>query len=36
MVSKTMTVPGIGYLIYAENTEGVCFGMMQFDRKAKD
>jgi predicted enzyme related to lactoylglutathione lyase len=30
-----MAVPGIGYLVYCVDTEGVMFGMMQNDPSAK-
>lgn len=30
-----MTVPGVGYMCYCQDTEGNYFGMMQSDEKAK-
>jgi predicted enzyme related to lactoylglutathione lyase len=29
-----MAVPGIGWLVYCVDTEGLMFGMMQYDPKA--
>ena len=34
MVSDVMIVPEIGYLAYAEDSEGICFGMMERDENA--
>ena len=34
VVPKT-TVPGVGYLIYCQDTEGIVFGVMQNDPAAK-
>jgi len=33
MVPK-MPIPGVGYLAYCKDTEGVIFGVMQFDKSA--
>ena len=35
ILMPVMTIPGIGYMTYCEDTEGVCFGIMQADKKAK-
>jgi uncharacterized protein len=29
------TIPGVGYFIYCQDTEGTAFGIMQFDAAAK-
>jgi predicted enzyme related to lactoylglutathione lyase len=34
-VADRMTVPGVGYLAYCQDTEGIVFGMMQEDANAK-
>lgn len=35
IVTDSMTVPGVGYMCYAQDTEGNYFGMMQPDENAK-
>jgi len=35
LVTEKMTVPGVGYMRYAEDTEGNYFGMMEADETAK-
>jgi predicted enzyme related to lactoylglutathione lyase len=35
VVVPKMAVPGIGYLVYCQDTEGIVFGMMQADPSAK-
>jgi uncharacterized protein len=30
-----MAIPGVGYLVYCQDTEGNTFGMMQADPAAK-
>lgn len=35
VVVPKMAVPGVGYLVYCQDTEGVVFGMMQADPSAK-
>ena len=34
-VVEKMAVPGVGYLAYCQDTEGIVFGMMQEDVNAK-
>lgn len=34
-VVDRMTIPGVGYLAYCHDTEGITFGMMQSDPNAK-
>jgi uncharacterized protein len=34
-ISQKMTIPGIGYLAYCQDLEGVTFGVLQPDEKAK-
>lgn len=35
ILAPKMTIPGVGYLAYAQDTEGNAFGVMQADRSAK-
>ncbi len=35
VLTKKMTVPGVGYMAYCKDTEGNIFGIMQMDAKAK-
>jgi len=35
IVMPKMAVPGVGYTVYAQDTEGIVFGMMQFDPSAQ-
>ncbi len=35
VVVPKMAVPGIGYLVYCQDTEGVVFGMMESDTSAQ-
>ena len=35
ILAPKMTIPGVGYLAYAQDTEGNVFGVMQSDRGAK-
>lgn len=35
VVTEKMTIPGIGYLVYCKDLEGVLFGLIQNDPNAK-
>jgi predicted enzyme related to lactoylglutathione lyase len=35
IVLPKMAVPGVGYAVYCQDTEGIVFGMMQSDPEAK-
>jgi len=35
VITDRMTVPGVGYMAYCQDTEGNTFGMMQSDTNAK-
>jgi predicted enzyme related to lactoylglutathione lyase len=35
VVNPKHPIPGVGYLAYCEDTEGIVFGVMQTDRSAK-
>jgi predicted enzyme related to lactoylglutathione lyase len=35
VLGSKMAVPGVGYMVYCEDTEGNIFGIMQVDPKAK-
>lgn len=35
VVVPKMAVPGVGYLVYCQDTEGIVFGMMQSDESAR-
>lgn len=35
VITPKMTVPGIGYFAYCQDTEGNTFGIMQMDKAAK-
>jgi predicted enzyme related to lactoylglutathione lyase len=35
VVVPKMPVPGVGYLVYCQDTEGIVFGMMQMDTSAQ-
>lgn len=35
VVTEKMTIPGIGYLVYCKDPEGVLFGLIQNDPNAK-
>ena len=35
VVRPKMAIPGIGYLVICEDTEGISFGILQNDRNAK-
>ena len=35
VLSPKMPIPGVGYLAICEDTEGISFGIIQYDRNAK-
>lgn len=35
VLSPKMPIPGVGYLAICEDTEGILFGIIQYDRNAK-
>ena len=35
VLSPKMPIPGVGYLAVCEDTEGISFGIIQYDRNAK-
>ena len=35
VLSPKMPIPGVGYLAICEDTEGITFGIIQYDRNAK-
>jgi predicted enzyme related to lactoylglutathione lyase len=35
VLSPKMPIPGVGYLALCEDTEGISFGIIQYDRNAK-
>ncbi len=35
VLSPKMLIPGVGYLAICEDTEGISFGIIQYDRNAK-
>ncbi len=35
VVVPKMAIPGIGYLVYCQDTEGIVFGLMQADPEAR-
>lgn len=35
VLSPKMSIPGVGYLAICEDTEGISFGIIQYDRNAK-
>ena len=35
VVMPRMAVPGVGYMVYCQDTEGLVFGMMEMDASAK-